>query len=476
MSTRFSGPSISIRWLLLAGLLLAFAIPAAGATQPNFILIMTDDMNAVEAAFMPILQAEIAAKGVTFENYFVVSSICCPSRVSTLRGQYVHNHGVLTNTSPNGGFLKFHNLGEENSTIATWLQSAGYRTVLMGKYLNGYGTTTQYQTYVPPGWDEWYALIVNQAYFNYKMNHNGQVVQYGSAASDYQTDVLANLATDYIRRTAGDPRPFMMYLAPTAPHSPFQPAARHSQAFPDASVPRVPSFNEADVSDKPAFIRALPLMDSNTIGRLDKDYRRRLQMLLPVDEMISGILTALTDTGALDNTYIIFTSDNGWAQGEHRLNNTNDGKGTAYDESIRVPMIVRGPGTAPGTVRDNVVANIDIAPTLVELASGGQPPLGDGESLVNQLAEATPPPTTRSILVEYLAGPKVPLYRALRSRDTLYVDYFQVGEKEFYDLNIDSYLLDNSYPTADPQLLIDQAAKLTNLSTCVDSGCVTAGQ
>ena len=150
MPTYFSETSITKRWLLLAGLVLAFAMSAAGATQPNFILIMTDDMNAVEAAFMPILQAEIAAKGVTFENYFVVGSICCPSRVSMLRGQYVHNHGVPTNSAPDGGFIKFHDLGEENSTIATWLQSSGYRTVLIGKYLNNYGTTTQYQTYVPP--------------------------------------------------------------------------------------------------------------------------------------------------------------------------------------------------------------------------------------------------------------------------------------------------------------------------------------
>ena len=239
--------------------------------RPNIIFILTDDLDARELVMMQRVQLDLVYEGVSYANYFVTNSLCCPSRASILRGQYVHNHGIWYNTLPSGGFGKFHGHGLENSTIATWLQAGGYRTALMGKYLNGYPRGVQ-PTYVPPGWDVWDSPTDRNAYgeFNYKLNENGKIVSYGDGANDYLTDVLSRKAGAFIRQSAESGTPFFLYLATYAPHSPSTPAPRHRQTFADAQAPRTASFNEKEVSSKPAFIRALRPMSAGDIARVDK--------------------------------------------------------------------------------------------------------------------------------------------------------------------------------------------------------------
>lgn len=447
-------------------------LPGSAAAQtvpPNIIVINTDDMNAVETPFMPNLQEHIADRGVTFSNAFVTTAICCPSRASLLTGLYAHNHGVLSNKSgPKGGWAAFRDLGNESATVATALQSAGYRTGLVGKYLNGYGDDSSWEI-IPPGWEAWYALVSGQSYYNFALSEMGQFVQYGATEEDYQTDVLNGHAVGFVGAAEYDPRPFFLYIAPAAPHSPWAPAPRHQNEFPGALVPRVPSFNESDVDDKPLWIRdKLPLSDAQ-VSRLDDDYRARLQTLLAVDDMIGSLIDKLTQVGILDNTVIIFTSDNGWHQGEHRLTVS---KGTAFEESIRVPLLIRGPRLPSGVVREQFALNIDIAPTLTNFASTDMAREVDGRSLI-PLLRVNPVSSWRTrFLVDLQAlNGRIPIFHALRTDTHLFVQYSETSDNELYDMTADPYQLDNFFSTADIGLVDDLSSQLNSLIGCAGLSC-----
>jgi arylsulfatase A-like enzyme len=470
------------------------------SSPPNIIFILADGLDARSAEYMPKLKSLLTDQGATFENAYVTHSLCCPSRASILRGQYTHNHQVLTNgggpyyTDSNQtpkvqgpqGFEKFHEMGHEESTIATWLKSGGYKTVLIGKYLNGYPKQPNSPTYpegvgptyMPPGWDEWYADIEEGTekglYYNYKLNENGEIVSYGDGEEDYDTDVLARKATEYVQRTANDPQPFFMYLAPKTPHEPFIPAPRHKGEFAGTKAPQPPSFNEEDVSDKPSWLRdRFSPLTSTQIAKADAYYRARLQMLLAVDEMISDLIGALEANGKLENTYIVFTSDNGYSLGEHR----RQGKESAYEEDILVPLIVRGPGVPPGRVLDQLALNIDFAPTFAELAGVPAPAFFDGRSLVPLLTGDTPPTDRRSAFLlehwnEYAQEYVVPDYKGLHTSDYVYVKYAS-GDRELYDLRIDPYELQNLYETADSALVAQLESRLEALNDCAGQTCRT---
>ncbi|HEX7588101.1 MAG TPA: sulfatase, partial [Anaerolineae bacterium] len=360
--------------------------------KPNIILILADDLDAAEFAYMPKFKALIGDQGVTLPNYYVAMSLCCPSRSTTLRGQYPHNTQVLGNDLPSGGFQKFFQLGEEKSTIATWLQSAGYTTMLAGKYLNGYPLASD-PRYIPPGWTEWYSANKGNPYaeFNYQLNENGKPVAYGKNPEDYGTDVYVGKTVDFIQRTAKTGKPFFVYLAPYAPHAPYTPAPRHANLFPDVKAPRTANYNEADVSDKPVYIHNRPLLNQKVQDTIDEDYRKRLQSLQAVDEGIESIVNTLKASGQLDNTYIFFTSDNGYHLGNHRQ---ITGKIAPYEEELRVSMMVRGPGVPAGKTVPNLGVNIDLAPTWADLAGVKPPDFVDGRSLV-PLFGNTPPALAR---------------------------------------------------------------------------------
>jgi arylsulfatase A-like enzyme len=372
---------------LFVSAFMALAAPAfaegekGGApSRPNIVFILTDDQRLEDIQHMPKLQQLLVGEGMSFDSYVDTVSLCCPSRTSILRGQYAHNTGVMTNGAQNGGFVTAHRLGVENSTVATWLHDAGYRTALIGKYLNHYPAGMG-PTYIPPGWDYWASPVEGNPYseYNYTLNENGKNVFYGTSADDYGTDVYTHHAVEFLKDCSAHNTPFFLYLAFYAPHAPSTPAPRHVGMFTDAKVVRNKAFNEADVAGKPEYIRDLPLMTEQQIVATDRFYGKRLRSLQAVDEAIETVYNTLKVAHKLDDTYIVFASDNGFHLGEHRMLR---GKQTAYETDIHLPLIVRGPGIAHGAHAGELVANIDLAPTFADIAKAHPADFVDGRSLL----------------------------------------------------------------------------------------------
>ena len=450
----------------VASLLPSGEVATQGATtgKPNIVLILTDDQEVRSLAHMPQVKRKLIDQGTTFKNGFVTDPLCCPSRASILRGQYVHNHGVKTNFKPSAHDA-FRDLGRENSTVATWLHGdGGYRTALIGKYMNAYD-----QLYVPPGWDYWFATYGSAKYRNF--NNNGTLVDYPNYGPS--TDILAKKLYAYLERTKDNPKPFFLYLSTLDPHSPATPPARYKGTFADEPLPKPPSLNERDVRDKPRWVRERSLLGDAQIVAVRDHYRKRLESLQAVDEMVGRLVEKLKAQGEMRNTYIIYTSDNGYHHGVHRL---GSGKTTAYEEDIKVPYIVRGPGVPADRTLTHMVLNNDLAPTFAELGGVFAPSFVDGRSLV-PLWDATPPALSRwrsSFLVEnYFSQYKAPDYRAVRTRRYSYVRYVD-GQRELYNLTRDPYQLNSRHRGARSALLSRLNSKLNALRDCAGDSCRAA--
>ncbi|HEX9940761.1 MAG TPA: sulfatase [Thermoanaerobaculia bacterium] len=464
------------------------AAPALQA-RPNIILVLTDDQELGSLAFMPQTRELIAHQGLTFSSHFVPLSLCCPSRATILTGLYPHNHKVYSNFPPEGGFERFDELGHEETTLATALHAAGYRTALLGKYLNGYPRRED-SGHVPPGWDEWASPVQGSPYgaYRYTLNENGSPVKYGNALEDYMTDVLAGKATDFIRRASGSGQPFFLYLATYAPHKPATPAPRHAGLFPDLQALHGPSFNEVDVRDKPARIRNLRRLDDRQIAGIDALYRQQARSLQAVDEMVVGLVRALQETGQLANTYLFFTSDNGFHLGQHRL---PPGKYTPYEPDVHVPLLVRGPGVPAGRAVDALTSSVDLAPTFAELAGATLKVQADGRSLVPLLQGQTPAAWRQVALLEQFAFPSGPPkgkaleppdpqdekatseylpHLGLRTADFKYVEYGN-GEREVYDLRSDPDELANLRKKVGRSWLARLSAIARSLGSCAAAAC-----
>jgi N-acetylglucosamine-6-sulfatase len=446
--------------------------PAPGS-QPNVVLIVTDDQRWDSLFAMPNVRRLLMAKGVTFTNAFVTTSYCCPSRASILTGQYSRHTGVYTDGGKTGGVIPF----KDKSTLATWLQDGGYQTALVGKYLNGYELISPR---IPPGWNEWDVLaspFPATKYYDYTINQNGHLVHYGSDPSDYVDTVLQQRALHFIKN-AGPP--FFLEYTPVAPHTPATPAQRDRGRFADQALRPVPSYNEADVSDKPwAGMPMFPPLTDEDSARMTKFWQSQLESLRQVDRAVGAFERALQASGELDNTVFVFTSDNGLLLGEHRMSAV---KVWPYEESIRVPLVVAGAGVAhPGRRDDHLVLNIDLAPTIAQLA-GVTPGLEeDGRSLVPLLRDQDAP-WRESFVVEYLGhgghfdGFVAP-FEGIRTRRYLYVRYGKLrlvpkgkrvrypnGSEELYDLARDPYELRNLAAVPEDQPLKQQlAAQLDRL-------------
>ena len=427
--------------------------------QPNILFILTDDLDFASAQKMPQIRSRLADAGASFEKAFVNYPLCCPSRATTLTGLYAHNHNVKSNRFPDGGFEKFRDEGLEEDTIAVRLQEEGYRTALFGKYLNEYPGDDP--TYIPPGWDEWYGRVDENKLYDYQINENGQVVSYGSDTENYYTDVLSRQASDFIGSGAEDSRPFFMYVAPTAPHDPAIPAERHKGAFAGEQAPRPPSFDEEDVSDKPYVVSSLKRISEEEASAIDDYYRKRLESMLAVDEMVGALVEELEAVGELDDTYIFFTSDNGYLLGEHRI---QYGKNRPYEEGSHVPLWVRGPGITPESTIERLTLNTDFAPTFADLA--GADFRADGRSLA-PLLRSENPPWRSAVLLEKLGKGA---YEGIRTETHKYVEY-DTGRKELYDLEADPYELESLHESGAPSLLEDLKAKLDTLRSCSEEEC-----
>ena len=445
--------------------------------KPNFVFILTDDMRKDDLKYMPKTRALLGNEGMRFENAYVSLAWCCPSRATIMRGQYAHNHGLwFTQDTADGGWQGYKNFGYEEDNLATHLHDAGYRTGYFGKYLNFYDDTTT----APQGWDNWFAMLEvgatsttdPQRYFDYDVNVNGTTKHFGTRAQDYSTDVFRRQTRAFIDASVGAGKPFFAYVAPSAPHDvgphePPTPAPRHENAFDGEQAPRLLSFNEKDVSDKPPSIQSRPLLSDAKIAEIDAFHEGRIESLQAVDELVEAVVGRLGAVGALDNTYVVFTSDNGWHHGEHRLPN---GKTQPYEESIHMPLLIRGPGVKAGTSTNKLTLNTDFFPTFTDLAGVTTPEYVDGRSL-RPLLEGTATTWRSAILLEQKKSP-APTFSGIRtSAGRKYIEY-EDGFKELYDLRSDPYELNNFYKaTAPPGGLV---TRLQALKGCAGTTCRVA--
>jgi N-acetylglucosamine-6-sulfatase len=401
---------------------------AAAGGKPNVVLLLTDDQTLEEMSGLPRTSALVGGGGVTFSRAYVSYPLCCPARASIFSGLYTHNHGVRGNNGGIGGWQRFAGPGTEARALPTWLKDAGYYNVHIGKYMNGYGGAS-----IPPGWDEWYGKLseYNQSvhgagiYFNYRMLEDPPAsggipcpsgepaipgepftCRYGESEPEYQTDVVRAKAVEAIDRLS-DPAvpelPFFLSVSFSAPHSPYVAAPRHVGAYAGAPIAAPTGSNEKRIEDKPRFLRRLPRLGSGKLTRIAERRRSRLAMLLSVDEAVAAIAAALERQGQLDNTYLIFTSDNGYFDGEHRI---RQGKYLPHEPSSHVPMLIRGPGIPAGAGSEELVSNVDLADTIRDIAGAGAALAQDGRSLL-PFVRNPGLRSTRPILLEADTGPSI---------------------------------------------------------------------
>ena len=495
---------------LLAALAIALAITLiargehsrAASAKPNVILFVTDDQTVRDMLALPRTQAHIGGGGATFERAYASFPLCCPSRVTLQTGQHAHNHGVLGNTPPSGGYGKFN----DKNALPVWLQSAGYRTVHIGKMPNGFNSTSPVQAgFGPyPLKGEFYGFNgPASAYTGFSLNENGTPTQYNQ--DEYQTDVYAVKASEAIddHATLFSDAPLYMQVQFFAPHDPNTAALRHQGYFATQQVPKDKSYDEKDVRDKPAWVRKIGRLGGGLRSKITTRYRGRLETLLAVDEAINSIMNTLASRGMLSNTYVIFTSDNGFMQGQHRL---HQGKFVPYEPSTQVPLMIRGPGIPPGGVSKVLASNVDITATVLDATDAVPGLVQDGRSLLPYAADPSLR-STRPILLE--TGPPgaigevatasggrrkvrfskyvknldldgaaqiartitAPRYRAIRTDRYLLVKYGD-GGRELYDMRRDPLQVNSVYEDARyvnvRKFLIK---KLAALQPCIGTGC-----
>lgn len=434
-------------------------LPAGRAARPNIVFILTDDLTMNLLPFMPHVEA-LQRKGIEFKDYFVSDSLCCTSRASIFTGDFPHDTHVLHNFGADGGAGAFHRQGDEERSFAVALQRAGYRTALMGKYLNGYlhlpgrvtdGTPSHGSpTYVPPGWSQWAVAGWGYPEFHYVLNRNGVLRKYGQRRTAYLTDVIARLGVRFIDDCAAARHPFFLELATFAPHSPYVPAPRDAQKFRGLVAPRPPNFDRLP-THAPRWLAGHRPLTRAMLAEIDRTFRLRARSVRAIDRMLGQIEHTLETNHISQNTYVVFSSDNGLHTGEYRL---LPGKQSAFDTDIHVPLIVAGPRVRAGSVTTAMTENVDLAKTFANIA--GTTLAGDGHTLLPLLVGARPRNWRTAVLIEH-AGPDVwggdpdfqPFgagnprsYKAIRSTRFLYVEYSD-GEREYYSLGRDPFELHN---------------------------------
>jgi N-acetylglucosamine-6-sulfatase len=522
---------LALAALSIAGPAQARPVGAGKGNRPNILIVMTDDMAASDVQFMPHVQKLLADQGTTFADAVDSFPLCCPARATFITGQYAHNHGVAGNFAPNG----WYGMKQRRNTLPTWLQDAGYNTALIGKWLNGYGAVDAHGE-VPAGFDVWRGLLDVSAYdyFNYVMNRDGLLKSWGdhdfarklvefasievddqpdSLASilakltdvfgpapytywgtqkskDYSPDVTGQIAQRVVRQQRNSRKPFFIWWAPVAPHREDvsttlmkrpgpdpRPAPRYAAESEQLTLPQGPSFNQEGTGNKPANMNAAGPMSQATIAQLQLDYQGRAGALMAVDDHVAKLVKGLRETNQLKNTVIVFLSDNGWLQGEHRIPGD---KYLPYEESLKVPLIVRGPGIPVGQTVYGQVSNIDFAPTLLDFANATSGRLMDGVSLKPTIRDPGKRPD-RALGIEATAPlfiGQIPNngwdrpYNGVRTDRYTYVVYKEAGDRELYDRRKDPYELNNL--DGDPAYAGIEARldrKMTQLEDCAGDDC-----
>ncbi|KAH7313784.1 alkaline-phosphatase-like protein [Stachybotrys elegans] len=462
---------------------------AAAQSRPNIVFIMTDDQDVHMESLnhMPLTQQHLVSQGATFEKHYCTVAICCPSRVNLWTGQMSHNTNVTNVQPPWGGYQKFIQNGYNDHHLALWMQQSGYNTYYTGKLYNGH-TPFTYQ------------------YFNVSITYDAQPPE--NPVGVYSTDLLADTAYRYLEDAFAHPdTPFFLTVAPVAPHGqlteypehwagPPQVAERHRGLFPNYTIPRTPDFNP-DTPTGVNWVAQLPKLNDTMIAYNDEYQRERLRSLQAVDEMVAGIVTRLEDAGVLDNTYVFYTSDNGFHIGQHRM---HPGKMCGYETDINVPMIVRGPGIAPGSLRSGPTSHTNLAPTIMKLAGNDISNKSFDGAPLDLHHPDTPLAGTEHLAVEfwgiglaesYLAGEEEypnNTYKAVRIHSDDYSYYYSVwcnNAKELYDMKTDPLQLHNLLPESDVSSAGDRdLTLLTNrldalmmvLKSCKEESCISPWQ
>lgn len=445
------GVRTTLRGVLLAAMVVAPVLPvtlagapnlavAAEPDPPNIVLILTDDQRIDTLGTMPVVTGQILNEGENFTGV-VPTSLCCPSRTSILSGRYSHNTGVYKNTSTYGGWKTFHDSGEEEHTIAVALQTAGYRTGLFGKYLNGWVASPE--DFVPPGWNAFMAIrnpsgnpeLSSGAYYNYLLTGTDPTQWHAKTAEDYSTDVVAAQAEQFVRGSV-DGGPFFLMFTPFAPHPPATPAPRHVGTW-NPPPYNNNAVNEADMTDKPAFRQGLPYVSRNWIRNMQV---KTGESLRAVDEAVSELIAATGSESS--NTLFIFMSDNGFLWGDHRLTE----KSEPYRWSTDVPLMMRWDNHIARGTTAGLGANIDVSATILDAAGIPQALPIDGTSLLNS--------DRKELLLEAMNTSRRPAYCGLRTQRWLYVQYDHKNGTELYDYDTDPLELNNLANSASYQPVV----------------------
>jgi N-acetylglucosamine-6-sulfatase len=444
---------------------------AGTAGRPNFVFVLTDDLSWNLVSHMPHVLG-LEKTGTTMSHYYVVDSLCCPSRSAIFTGEYPHDDGVFTNKGSDGGYNAYNAHGDQSRSFAVALQKAGYRTAMMGKYLNGYLPSDP----PAPGWDAWDVAGNGYPEFNYTLNENGKQHYFGHLPQDYLTDVLSGKATSFISSAASAGRPFMLEVATFAPHAPYTPAPRYAHAARGLAYPKTPAYDRLP-GNPPSWLQGRPPLPPGVQHMINRIYRKRVEADLSVDDMIGRLEAELKAKGLAKDTYFVFSSDNGYHMGEYRL---HPGKQTAFDTDIHVPLIISGPGVPAGRVVSQLTSNIDLCPTFETLAGLPVPATVDGHSLAALLHGQDPPDWRQALLIEHhgpddtpgdpdrqgQAAADPPSYEAVRTATALYVRYAS-GQQEYYNTSKDPYELDNIAAQGIPAELKRALTALENCHTGV---------
>ncbi len=461
--------------------------------------------------YLPNTTSLIRDQGASFTDFYVEQSSCCPSRASILSGLYAHNHGVIGNVAPEGGYERWKET-EQGDDLPIWLQQSGYRSAMLGKYFNEYpyhpghhlsdAKKAELRSFVPPGWQSWASPVQGNAYAqtHYRLNVDGEV------DTDFHEDYLDSWLGQEVLDLVGGDDGFdfgqggqFVYYASYSPHTPYAYPKELEGTFADVQYPRTPDFDEADISDKFGLTRKRKRLTASDIATIDETYRKRIRSLQVLDQSVARLVQALEDEGALDNTYLIFTSDNGYHMGNHRR---EIGKYTQFQNDVQVPFYIRGPGITPGSTYDDVAGNIDIAPTIAEIAGAGTPDV-DGVSLLPRLHGGPPLSRKYYLLGRALTPTNTTTANGLEEAPETYVEnsrssalndftgvtngryklirYTHLPHEELYDLNKDPYELDNllaggaaSYAAMSPrgrEAVDTLRAALDRLTVCAGESC-----
>jgi N-acetylglucosamine-6-sulfatase len=499
----------ALKFAVLVGVLLGLCLSlpkeqaqpsfAQAQAKPNILVVGTDDNNyEVLREAMDNVNIRVGAQGVTFENFTYAQSLCCPNRASTQRGQFPHNTDVLDNNPPHGGFETFKAKGYHLDTLGRTIDEAGYNTAYLGKYMNGYDDSLEI---VPKGWDRWISGIPRGECLSFDGNKRCPL-GYGPQAHDR---FIVNRAVPIVENWDETAGPDMMFLSLYNPHGPWEHPDSYDAMFQDAR-PESSAFAEADVSDKPPFVRDNPNGEQARQEWL-REYREKLRSAAYTDDLIGGVLDTLEATGESENTFVVYWNDNGYKTGHHRLTKKN----SPYLEDERFPLLVRGPGIVPGTVRTELTATVDIRPTLEAMADAETPEYVDGTNFLPLAQGLTIPwrkyayaesvallsdgaaqrvrQKTRSLHRDghhmraraLLAVPSegdLPAWRAVYTKEGAYhlwLSGASLGYEEFYTLPADRFELDGTMNGVEEPQVPLYRERMAEFQACAAETCRSAG-